>query len=309
MSGHLELQARVEEAANRLRAVQTDLADADSTLREEALSEEVERLLGSVAPGERDEFLRRLGARFPSWDGDRSMASAPAAASPARSGADQRELNDPSWLLEKLLGMLSEMDEGQRESIRRRLIEAGMVSGGPGDWPVDAAEKFRRAVGAQASAEAGIDPGRLLELAGVLAEFVTSVEKLVWRAWQEISPRSPLKRGASLNGSMGKFSTGDGQVSLNELRKELERLRQLTVGIIGAMSGSANLVYNRVQTLSPDAVMAAAKDEGKKAWESWEVAYWRKYRELAATLDQPSFEKEVREALADSIMALIGRAR
>lgn len=306
MSGHPDLQARVEEAANRLRAVQTDLADADAALREEALTEEVERQLDALAPGDRQEFLRRLSLRFPSWEGDGSMASAPASRSPVRSKADERELNDPSWLLDKLLGLIDTMDGPQKEAVRRRLIEAGMVSGGPGDWPDEAAERFKRAVG-----EGGghIDPGRLLELSATMAEFVTSVEKLVWRAWQEISPRSPLKRGSPLGATMGRFSGGSGEVSHNEVRQELERLRQLTVGIIGAMSGTANLVHNRVQTLAPEGVMAAAKDEGKKAWESWEVAYWRKYRELAAILDQPVFEKEVREALSDSIMALIGRAR
>lgn len=306
MSGHPDLQARVEEAANRLRAVQTDLADADAALREEALTDEVERQLGDLAPGDRDEFLRRLSARFPSWDGDGSMASAPAAASPSRSQADQRELNDPSWLLDKLLGTLDRMDEEQKETIRRKLIAAGMVSGGPGDWPADAVKRFRKAA---PDASEHIDPGHLLELSGAMAEFVTSVEKLVWRAWQEISPRSSLKRGTPLGTTIGRFSGGSGEVSLNEVRQDLERLRQLTVGIIGAMSGTANLVHNRVQTLAPEGVMAAAKDEGKKAWESWEVAYWRKYRELAAILDQPVFEKEVREALSDSIMALIGRAR
>lgn len=306
MSGQPDLQARVEEAANRLRAVQTDLADADAELREEALSEEVERQLASLAPGDRAEFLTRLSSRFPSWDGDGSMASAPASASPARSQADRRELDDPSWLLDRLLGMLDRLDEQQKNTIRARLIEAGMVSGGPGDWPAGAVKRFRKA-----APDAGehIDPARLLELACALVEYVSSVEKLVWRAWQEISPRSPLRRGAPIGATIGRYSGGSGEVSLNEVRQELERLRQLSVGIIGAMSGTANLVHNRVQTLAPEGVMAAAKDEGRKAWESWEVAYWRKYRELAAVLDQPVFEKMVREALADSIMALIGRAR
>lgn len=303
MSGS-DLNSRVEETASRLRAVQADLADTETDLRAEHLADEIERMLEKIMPDERRAFLEQLSARFPTWQGQSSGVSASSSAS-ARSGSDRAELNDPSWLLERLIGLVGELDDSKRDAIKQRLSEAGLLAGSVGDWPSGPAQRVRELV--FGGKDGPIDPGRTLELLIVLLEFTQSLEKVVWRTWQQMAPRSAVRRRATLQKTTGLFISGDADASRGDVKFAIEDLRQLTAAITAAVSQAGHLSYQRLGNLLPDAVMGAAKDEGKKAWESWEVAYWRKFKQLASAMDQATFEAEVTRALADYVMPLIGR--
>jgi len=299
-----DLSTQVEATASRLRAVQADLADTESDLRTEHLADEIERSLEQIMPDDRKAFLEQLAARFPSWQGQSSGVSAASGAA-ARSNADRAELNDPSWLLERLIGLVGQMDDTGRTAIKQRLSEAGLLAGAVGDWPSGPAQRVRQlAFGGQ---DGPIDPGRVLDLLVVLLEFAQSLEKVVWRTWQQMAPRSQVRRRSPMNKTVGVFIAGDEDASRGDVKSTIEDLRQLTAAITAAVSQAGTLSYQRLGNLFPDAVVGAAKDEGKKAWESWEVAYWRKFKQLASAMDQGTFEAEVTRALAEYVIPLIGR--
>lgn len=302
-----DLLGRVEETANRLRAIQTDLADAEETVRREHLEEEVERALSSVMPADRREFLAQLAARFPSWDSDVTGApAAPLATGPVRSAADEREMKDPSFVLKRLIELTRGLPEEKKVAVRQALEEAGLAAGGVGSWPDAPAQRLKGVLtGMQGQPEAG----RVLDLLTVLLEFVLSIEKVVWRTWQQMAPRSQIKRRGQLQRAAGHFVSGDQEVSRNEIQQELEELRQLTAATIAAVSQAGHLAYVRLGNLSPEAVMGAAKDEGKAAWQSWEAAYWKKYQQLAESLDPTTFEVEVMHAMADYVEQILKRGR
>ncbi|MCB9845584.1 MAG: hypothetical protein H6811_06330 [Phycisphaeraceae bacterium] len=293
----------VDALAARIRAIQADLADSDGPLRAEHIAEEIDRAVGRLLPDQRLGFLEALGARFPSWDSD--LTASAASESKTRSVEDRQELNDPSLLVRRLTELTKGWSEQKRAPIVEALKRAGLAPSGEGGWPADAAARFCKAV---YDADQGpIDGGRALDLSARLVLLVLSLEKVVWRTWQQMSPRSIVKRRYSLQKLASTFVSGDQAASRGDLESALEELRQMTAGIIAAVAQAGHLSWVRLGHLLPDEVMAAAKEEGKKAWESWEVAYWRRYKDLASTIDPATFESEILRGLADWVEEVIGR--
>jgi hypothetical protein len=303
-----DLLAKVEDLATRLRAIQSDLADEAPELRREQLEDEIGRALQGVVAHGRAEFLELLAARFPSWDNDvsRGGAAAPATGG-TRSATDQKEWSDPSFVLKRLIDLCKDLPEEKKLAVRRTLEEAGLSSGGVGSWPEAPLQRLR---GLCAGGPKGQpNSGRALEALSMLLEFTLRLDKVVWATWQQMAPRSSVKRRGQLQRALGHWLDGGADVSQNEIQQELEDLRQLSAAVIASVSQAGHLAYVRLQNLQPDAVMAAAKDEGKRAWEAWEVAYWKKYLQLCQSLDPNSFEVEMMHAMADYVLPLLGRGR
>jgi hypothetical protein len=290
-----DLEQRVASLANRLRLVQLDLADEAEGVRREHLGEEVERALAGVSPDRREEFLRRVGELFPSWDAN--VAVAPKAeVAPARSGIDERELKNASFLVERLVELAPHLSEDQRAAAAARLARAGLAVARPsGGLPEAAAEKLRQRL--QLRADEALDPGRTAELATLLAELALSLDQVVWNTWRTIAPRSDLRRSGELARTMGRFAAGDADTARGQVKHDLERVRQLTAALISSVGQAGRQFAQRhFYRFSVDAIKDAAgpgtimKPQAVKCWE--------KYVELTGSMDAVTLESELLQSIA-----------
>lgn len=290
-----DLNQRVASLANRLRLVQLDFADEAEDLRREQLAEEVERALTGVVPDQREEFLRRLGEMFPSWDSN--VAVTPPTAAPARSGVDERELKNASFLVERLMELAPRLSPEEKGAAAARLAKAGLVmqTGGGGGIPETAAEKLRQRM--HLSANQQLDSARVAELAVLLAELAVSLDQVVWNTWKTIAPRSDLRRSGDLGRTMGRFAAGDEDTARGQVKTDLERVRQLTAALISSVGQSGRQFAQRhVYRFGVEAIRDAAgpgtimKPQAVKCWE--------KYVELAGSMDAVTLETELLQTIA-----------
>src|SRR5206468_2473581 len=150
--------------------------------------------LGSVPPNERKAFLEELQEHFPTWD---SKVEVQPQTSAARPSFDEKELQDPSFLVTRLIGVCKSLPESQRRAITDQLMQAGLVGVGQAEWPDQPLNDAKAKL--QLNQRDSIDPGRALELLAQLAEFISSLNQVAWRTWRAMAPNSPLKPPAPLN--------------------------------------------------------------------------------------------------------------
>ncbi|MBX3364732.1 MAG: hypothetical protein KF866_08210 [Phycisphaeraceae bacterium] len=300
-----DLMSQVEGTANRLRAIQADLADMDEQTRREHLEEELERAVSGIVGPERREFLAQLAARFPSWDSDISGvgSSAPVAAAAGGSGDDMREWRDHTKVLEQLIKLASKLPEEKRIAIRRELERAGLAGSGVGSWPEEPLGRLRGLLAG--GPQGGPEPGRVLDMLTLLLELTVNLERVTWRTWAQLAPNSAVKRRGQLQRSAAHFVSGDDEVSRTQLQQELEKLRSLTAAVIMAMSKAGQAAYKWFENISPSRVEEYARMEGKSFGKSWPEKFWTKYEQLASNIDPATIEVQVMQAIAEHAEQLL----
>jgi hypothetical protein len=270
-----EAAAAASTLATRMRLVQTSLADEPPDKRRDYLRDELDRALQDVPGDQRAEFLQALRARFPLWS-----TATPAAAPPDKS----KPTPSPPSLLEQLLAL----SPAEREALLTRLPEA------PDPKPVGGEETLAGILEA-----GGVQGERVVPLVIMLIDVVLRVDQFVWDVWSsQIAPSSKIQRQKDLRAQMAAFAADEG-VSHAELERQLKRLRHLIVTLLPSIApATQQFAHQYVTRFLPDEIEALAKIEGKRPWESWELRYWRKYRELAASLSEKGIEKEILGAIA-----------
>ena len=303
-----EISQRVAATANRLRMVQVDFADQGSDVRREYLSEEIERALASVVPEQRQAFLTELMAQFPSWDA-RVEVALRKEESTDRTLTDQRELQDPNFLVARLIDRAADLSEKERNVLVERLREANLAIISRGAWPEEATKAVRQTLRVADGKQ--IDPVRTLELIALLADFACRLDQLVWNAWRKVAPRSAIRRSDKLQNVLEACLTGSQDVPRGQVASDLERLRQLIASLISAVGQSGRQFASRhLARFSPVEIEALASMEGGGFLVSREVKCWRKYTELADALNEASIENEIMETIAtyaESLMKGLGR--
>jgi len=297
----------VTATANRLRMVQVDFSDQTAEARREYLSEEIERALSSVVPDQRQEFLRALMEQFPSWDA-RVEVQLRKEDTTDRTLTDARELQDPNFLVARLIDRAAALGEGERKVLVERLKEANLAVVSQGAWPEEAAAALRQAL---RLTEPTLDPVRTLELVGVLSDFAMKLDQLVWSTWRAIAPRAEIRQGRKLQQTVKSFITGSQDVPLGQVTGDLERLRQLIAAMISAIGQAGRQFASRhLSRFAPAEIEALASLESGGFLVSKDVKCWRKYRELAESLNEAAIENEITETIAnyaEMIIKGIGR--
>jgi hypothetical protein len=298
----------VAATANRLRMVQADFSDQAAEARKEYLSEEIERALASVVPEDRRRFLTELMAQFPSWD-TRVEVALRKDESTDRTRTDEKELQDPNFLVARLINRAATLSEGERRILTERLREAGLVAVSAGGLPEEAAAALRQNL--RLTPEKDIDPTRVLELVAMLADFACRLDQLVWNAWRKISPRSEIRRGESLQSNIRECVSGSPDVPRGQVAGDLERLRQLIASLVSAVGQSGRQFASRhLARFSPVEIEALASMESGGFLVSKEVKCWRKYTELADALNEAAIENEIMDTIAtyaESLMRGLSR--
>lgn len=287
--------------------VQVDFADQGSDVRREYLSEEVERASSSVAPEQRQEFLKALMEEFPSWDAKVEVQLRKDDTTD-RTTTDQKELQDPNFLVARLIECSAELGEGERKVLAERLKEAGLVTVSQGAWPTEAEAQLRQAL---RLTEPTIDAVRVLELVGMLSDFALRLDQLCWGSWRRISPKSNIRQDKKLQATLKRNIVGDPDVPRGQVAADLEKLRQLIASLVSAVGQAGRQFAGRhVAKFSPHEIEALANLEGGGFLVSKDTKCWRKYVELADALNEAAIENEIMETIAnyaENLMKGLGR--
>ena len=299
-----EMLNQVERMANRLRMVQIDFADESEQDRQGYLAEEIERGLEKIIPQQRQAFLQELMVRFPTWD---NYVKAPTEGAEAEerthSPLDQKELQDPSFLLARLADIADDLTGEQKENIITRLKELGLTPPAEGGFSPSSMKKLNRAM---ETSEQQFDPDRLAELTVLLADFTSKLEPLVWRIWRTLAPHSTVRRPVEFKKILDRFFAGDQLESYSELSGDLEILRQLIASLLSAVGQADNLFAQKhARRFSVSEIENMVKMEPKGILTSHEVRCWRKYMELAEKYDAATIEAEIRKAIVDCAESLL----
>lgn len=303
-----EISRLAATTANRLRLVQVDFADADARTRDEYMSETVERALARIVPEKRQEFLAELLERFPSWD-SRVEVSLRKGESMDRPITDGREVQDPNFLVARLISLAPRLPDEEKRVLAERLREAGLVEVAGAAWSAGDEQALRKQL--KIHGEKALNAAKALDLVSMLVNFAASLDQLVWSAWRHMAPRSEVRRAVPLRGAMAQLITDDKDVSRSQVMQEMEKLRQLIASVISA-SGQAGRQFAArfLARLLPAEIEAIVNMEGGGFLVGREAKCWRKYVELADTLSEDAVESEMTEMIAsyaESLMKGLGR--
>lgn len=301
-----DLTQQVMATANRLRQIQADFADGSAQTREEYLSDEVERVLATLVPDNRPSFLKALQEQFPTWDANMVVQDQPAASMPTQSPTDEREWGDVSFVLERLLELAADQSDDQRQKIIDRLKAAGLSQTGQWGVPQKLVDELKSDLGLDA--EQDVDPGRVVELAIRLISFSHKLDQLGWQIWRTIAPKSSLRSASTLQSTMVKFTQGESDVPLTN---DLERLRHLIASLLSAISQvGRQFGQSHLAKFAPNEIETSAMTEGGGFLVAKEVKCWRKYVELAKSMDDAAaIDSQVMRIIADFVESMPGQKR
>lgn len=303
----MDVARLVASTVNRLRLIQVDFADQPKEMRENYLSDEVEHALAKILPDQRQTFLSELKERFPTWEGNVAV-TAPSQPNVTQSAADAKELQDFTFLISRLSQLAPTLTEEQRKTVIARLKDAGLTDSTGPDWPAVPAKALRAKV--QLTDKDKLDAARVLELNGELVAFLISLDQLVWATWKQIAPKSDLKRPSAIQRACGRFVAGDTDISRTQIAADVDKLRQLTAGLISAIAQTGNLFAQKHVSKFSVANIEAYADKQPGMLVSKEVKCWRQFKELATAMDVQTIEKEIQDSIAEYTETLIkGRSK
>jgi len=300
-----KLDIRILETTNRLRLIQVDFADQSDQTRTEYLCEEVERALKMVLPDERNEFLERLMARFPTVNVSAQPILEEREAK-VSSTMEVDKLRDPDFLIRSLIEIAPTLSNDQRKNVIKSLQEGELGPQIRQDYSDESVQKLKAKL--QLDDRACFDADRLTELIILLVDFVYRLEPLVWNTWRKLSPRSNICPPGDLKNAIGQFMYNDSKVSGKQVDSDLKELQRLVAAMttaVGRVGGQ--FAKSHLAKFSPSEISALVRMEHKSVLVSHEVKCWRKYVELAGTLTEDTIETEIRKAIVDYVESLVKR--
>ena len=301
-SGNNQRAKLVAATANRLRLVQSDFADEAEQVRKDYLSDEIQRALGTLIPGERKPFLEELKQFFPTWDAKVEVRTEKAPV--VQTTTDQKELKDPGFLVSRLCALAPALKDQQKQAIIEELRRHGLAPSAVVGWPEKEATALRAKL--QAGPKDALEPGHVLDLLTLMVELTASLDQVVWTTWRTIAPKSAMRRPAGLMKNMARFAGADPDVPRGQVSQDLERLRQLVAAIVAAIGNAGRqFAHNYATKFSPTEIEGLAAMERGGMLVSKEVKNWRKYVELSAGRDEAMIESEIMAAIAEYAESLM----
>ena len=292
---------QIAQLANQLRMLQVDLADDGEASRQKHLRATIERTLNEVMPTEREAILKGLLQRFPAWHNHAHVhdTGKPDA---GLSEQDRQDLNNPTFLIQRLVELADAMSTEQTRRLSQQLISSGLVKDLEYVWPHESIQKVRSVF--DIDPDQTIDPERLLDLVEMLSKHVGSIEKVSWTIWRSVAPRSSLLRGEVITRTLSRYLAGDPQITRHQVSQELLRLRRLKASLITALGRASKLFTSRfVKRLSPQHIQSLVPKRLFAAHQ--ESMCWRKYKELTEDLTDTAIEKEIEQAIAHYVQSLM----
>ena len=296
------MDSRVLETANRLRLIQVDFADQSEQTRTAYLCEEIEKALNSVLPDERNEFLGRLLEKFPAGSFiTQAISTETTAENPP--AVDESELKNVEFLVRSLLEIAPTLSGDQKDFVDKSLQEAGLRPKARQDNSIELDQKLKQKI--KVGNECSISAEKMAELSAILIDFAIKLESLVWNTWRQLSPRSAVRPQGDLTKKIGQFLSNDTEISVNQVDDDLKVLQRLIAAMTSAVSRVGGQFSKRhLARFSPLEIEALVKMEPGSVFVSHDVKCWKKYKELAETLNEDSIEMEIRKAIVDYVESL-----
>lgn len=296
--------------ANRLRLIQVDFADQSTQTRIDYLRAEIERALKTVLPHQRNEFLERLMARFPTGEVSRQpILDNQRAAS--GSVLEEDKLHDADFLVQSLLKIVATLSEDQKKAIDTSLVQAGLRHKVPRDLPVEVDLGRELKAKLQIDNECGLNAVQLKKLSVMLIDFILKLELLVSNTWRTMAPRAPHRPHGALAAKIGQFLCDDRDVADNQLDNDLKVLQRLIAGlIVGVSQVGRKFAKCHLAKFAPSEIRALVQWEERdiglydKLRTSPELRCWRKYKELAETLNEDSIEMAITRIIVEGVEAI-----
>ncbi len=307
----------VAATANRLRLIQVDFADETAEVRRGYLAEAVEGALAEVLPEQREAFLRELMERFPTWDPNVALPAPPSAAAAAPAGGpavqsrtDERELQDPSFLVGRLVDMAPQLTDEQKEGLIGQLRAAGLAPQPQAVLPEEPLKRVREVLGLKPGTP--LDTARLLGLVASLADFVCSLDPLVWRTWGKMAPTSRFQSIATLRHLLSRYAAGDEAVTDAQAEDDVLKLRHLIAAMVVALGQAARIAATDVASsfmapLAPAKIQDLVRFEKGSIFVAEEVKCWRKYKDLASKVTDVAVEGAINEKVQRFVEELMKR--
>ncbi len=297
-------------AANRLRLIQIDFADESPEVRRGYLAEAVEGALAEVLPDQREAFLRELMERFPTWDPNVVITAPQAPAPMVQSRTDERELQDPSFLVGRLVDMAPQLTEEQKEGLIGQLRAAGLAPQPQALLPEEPLKKVREVLGLKPGSP--LDTTRLLGLVASLTDFVCSLDPLVWRTWGKMAPTSRFQSIATLRHLLSRYAAGDQAVTDAQAEDDVLKLRHLIAAVVVAVGQAAKIAATDVAAsfmapLAPTKIQDLVRFEKGSIFVAEEVKCWRKYKDLASKITDTAVEGTINEKVQRFVEELMKR--
>ena len=297
-----KMNCRILETANRLRLIQADFADESDQTRRDYLCEEIEKVLATILPTEREEFLRKLLERFPTGSFAAKSVEGGSEGESRSMGGESR-LRNVDFLIQNLLEIVPALSEEQKIIIDKSLQEAGLKTEVKNRDSVDLDQELRAKL--EIKGERSIETKELVELSAMLVEFVLKLEPVVWNTWRTLSPRSAVRPQGALAKKIGQFLCKDAEVSNRSVDDDLKVLQKLIAAMTTAVGrASGQFAKRHLAKFSPSEIAALVKMEPGSVFVSHEVKCWRKYVELAETLNEDAIDMEIRKAIVDYVESL-----
>lgn len=276
---------------NRLKYLQSNLADETPENRQNYLEDELRRALQAIPASKRGAHLDALAERFPSWELATVAVNTPTAGT-------QRT---PDEIIKLFLELAPQLSGEQRENVKQRLAASGLIvsTNKPieGDALTDVQAKLKL------GPDDPIDPQRLGKLFAALADTMLTLDQLAWNLWRSAAPKSPIRRDTSqgdLRLLMRRSLSGDAEASAAQVQKQLEATRQLIAGLLAGLGPAGkNFARRYQQRYAPEAIREVVRTEGGGGglFANAEAKCWKKYTELATELTDASIESDVQDAV------------
>ena len=297
-----KMESHVLETANRLRLIQVDFADESEQTRTTYLCEEIEKVLKSILPAERNDFLGRLLERFPT-DSFITQAVSKEMEVEIAPKVDESELENVDFLVRNLLEIAPTLSDDQKDFVDKSLQEAGLRPKARQDNSIELDQKLKQKF--KVGDECSISAEKIAELNAILVDFVLKLESLVWNTWRQLSPRSAVRPQGDLTEKIGQFLSNDAEISVNHVDDDLKVLQRLIAAMTSAVSRVGSQFAKRhLAKFSPSEIEALVKMEPGSVFVSHDVKCWKKYKELAEMLNEDSIEMEIRKAIVDYVESL-----
>jgi hypothetical protein len=221
-----------------------------------------------------------------------------AATLPAPGGAEEGPAA-PVDLARALAAAVERMTADEREEAAHVLRQSGLfASGAMGGWSPATERDLLDRLGADEQESPSAE--RVALALAEAAAFVASTDKLARKTWRELSGGMAGLPKDELGVSIRRFATGDDDISRSQLAEQLEDIRSLIAALIasiGAVGG--RLGDDLTRRLSPSAIEALARQDKRWHEVGTEAACWRRYKEVAATLDEAEIEREIKQLIVD----------
>jgi hypothetical protein len=277
--------------------LQVDFADHPDAVRKEYLVEEIKRATDAVSPEQRRSFLEQLQEKFPAWD--MTDVSAPV----GTSAVDAAELNDWTFLVDRLTALAKDMSPQARQTAIDRLTEAGLGATGKTGWPPQLNSTIKTKL--QMGAAEELQPIKAGELLDMLVEFSAGLDLLAWNTWKTVAPQSSTRRKNPLQKLMGRFAAGDAEFPRSVVLQEVGALRKLIAAIISAVGQvGRKFAEDYVVKYSPAQIEDLVKAQGGM-FGNQKAKCWEKYVQMSASLDANGIEHEIMASVADYAEALM----